>query len=566
VTGPQNRTPIPRGRTIAKEQAAPPPNIDISKQSPGIRFTPEALFLLKKGVDSIANAVRPTLGPLPRNVAVDPVYSGPGGKPPELLDDGATIARRMVEMPDAYVNAGAMLLRHILWNVHERVGDGSTTAAVLMQAMVREGVRLTAAGWNPMMMRKGIEIGLERCVSTLREMARPVETEADVAGLALAASADPDLAKRMGEIFDTLGADGHVVVQQAYRPGVSHEYIEGAYWGSGWITPHFANNDLQNSCTLTDPYVLVARGRIEKWDDIAPLIEAAAQESASLFIIALDVADTALNILLTNKEKVPCAAVKAPSYGDLMEDQLEDIAVLTGTRVILNHMNESVAKLTLADLGRVRSVTVNKDYFGIIGGMGDAKLLRERIALVRNQLRATEAHDSEKLSQRRERLAKLIGGIAIVYVAAATESESKELRERVERTVNTVKQAQMAGIVPGAGAAYIACARALRSLKLPPEQMVGVDVLAKALDEPLRTIAHNAGADASPVVARAHEQRAGWGYNALTDTFEDLWAAGIVDPLPVVQTALESAVSGAIMTLTTSVTIHRKNPPTSTEP
>lgn len=564
MTGPQNRTPIPRGRTIAKE-AAPPPVTDIKKQPAGIKFSPDAIYALKDGIDWIANAVRPTLGPTPHIVALDQVFST-NTRPPELLDDGATIARRIVEVPDAYVNMGAMLLRHVMWGVHERVGDGATTAAVLMQALVREGVRLSAAGWNPMMMRRGIEVGLERCLAALKDMARPVETEADVTGLAFAASGDMALAKRLGEIFDTLGADGHVEVQQGYRTGISHEYIEGAYWNSGWVSSAFATNDLQNEAKLTDAYVLVARDRIEKWEDIQHLLAAVAEKSAPLFIVALDVAGTALNLLLANKDKIKTVAVKAPSFGDVMERNLEDIAVLTGTHVVLNNMGALLTKVRLEDLGRARSVTVNKDYFGIIGGGGDPRLLRERIALVREQIRNTDAGDTDNLNALRLRLGKLVGGVAVIYVADATESASKEHRERVERTVSTVKQAQQGGIVPGGGMAYIRCLRALRGLKLAPEQQVGVDALARALEEPLRVIARNSGVDDGPVAARALEQKEGWGFNALTGAFEDMWAAGIVDPATVVQAALERGVSGALMALTTSVTVHRKDPPTVAEP
>jgi len=538
---------------------------DISKQPAGIRFAPDASYALKDGIDWLANVVRPTLGPTPHIVAVDQVFAV-NQRPPELLDDGATIARRIVELPDAYVNMGAMLLRQIMWAVHEQVGDGATTAAVLMQALVREGVRLSAAGWNTMMMRRGIELGLERCRAALNDMARPVETEADVTGLAYAASGDMDLSKRLGEIFDTLGADGHVEVQQGYRPGISHEYIEGAYWNSGWVSSAFANNDLQNEAKLTDPFVLVARDRIEKWDEIAHLLNAVAEQSAPLFIVALDVTGTALNLLLSNKDKIPSAAVKAPNVGDPMERNLEDIAILTGTRVILNNMGELLTNVTLADLGRARSVTVNRDYFGIIGGAGDPRGLREHIAKVREQLRTIPAHESDKLLELRQRLGRLVGGIAVIYVADATESASKEHRERVERTVNTVKQAQVGGILPGGGMAYLRCVRALRGLKLPADQQVGVDALARALEEPLRVIARNSGNDDGPVVSRAYEQKDGWGFNALTGRFEDVWAAGIVDPAPVVIAALDKAVSGALMALTTSVAVHRKNPPTSLEP
>ncbi len=565
MAGSDNRTAIPRGKVITKSQPVQPGGTDISKQPPGVLFAPQALTSLLQGVDAIANAVRPTLGPTPHIVAMDRVFNT-SSRPPELLDDAATIARRMIEIPGVFVNPGAMLVRHVLWSVYEQVGDGSATAAVIMQALVKEGVRLSAAGWNTMPMRRGIERGLERAVEVLQTMVHPIETEAEVAGLALAASADPGLAKILGEIFDTLGPDGHIEVQAAYSPGMKHEYIEGAYWNTGWLSSAMATNETRTEAKLSDAYVLVARSRIDSYEDIAPLLEAAAKETTPLFIVALDIGGTALNVLLANQEKLKTVAVKAPSFGDHMENNLEDMAILTGTRVYRNDLGESLAKLKLSDLGRARSITVNRDYTGILGGSGDPRQLRERIATVRAQIKNTNPRETELMKQLRERLGKLVGGVAVIYVADATESESETHRESVQRTVNTIRHAQMGGIVPGGGAALIRCARALRDLKLPAEQAVGVDALARALEGPLRSIARNGGYDEGPVVAHAHKQREGWGFNALTGEFEDLRAAGIVDPLPVVQTALEKAVSGAIMILTTSVTVHRKNPPTETTP
>jgi chaperonin GroEL len=565
VAGSDNRTAIPRGKTITKSQPEQSGGTDIMKQPPGVLFAPKALTSLLQGVDTIVNTVRPTLGPTPHIVAMDRVFNT-NSRPPELLDDAATISRRMIEIPGVYVNPGAMMVRHILWNVYEQVGDGSATAAVIMQALIKEGVRLSAAGWNTMPMRRGIELGLERAVAELQTMVHPIVTEADVAGLALAASQDPKLAKILGEVFDTLGSDGHVEVQGAYTPGIRHEYIEGAYWNTGWVSSSMATNEARTEAKLADAYVLISRSRIESYEDIAQLLEAAAKESHPLFITALDISGTALNVLLANQEKLKAVAVKAPSFGDHMENNLEDMAILTGTRVYRNDLGESLSKLKLSDLGRARSITVNREYTGILGGSGDAKQLRERIASLRVQIKNTNPREAEIMKQLRERLGKLVGGIAVLYVADMTESESETHRETVTRTVNTIRHAQMGGIVPGGGIALLRCARVLRDLKLPADQAVGVEALARALEEPLRAIARNGGYDEGPVVARAHKQREGWGFNALTGEFEDLRAAGIVDPLPVVQTALEKAVSGAIMILTTSVTVHRKAPPTESTP
>lgn len=564
MTAIANRSPIPRGRVSKKAEDVAPrgPSTDVL---PDIKFAPDAVYLLQRGVDALANAVRPTLGPNVRSVAMAPIWGE--NKPPELLDDAATIARRIIEIPNPHANMGAMLLRQVLWNMHEKVGDGGATTAVLMQALLQEGIRLSTAGWNVMTMRHGIEKATERALAVIRGLARPIETENDVIGLAFAASGDEDLARRLGEMFDTLGADGHVQVQQGYKPGLMHEYIEGAYWDSGWVSNLFANNDLQNECRLLNTHVLVARGRIEQWEDLSPLLnEMAEQKDVALFIVALDVSNTALNLLLSNKEKVPCVAVKAPSIGEHMENQLHDIAVLTGTRVVLNNMGESLAKLRMADLGFARSVTANRDYFGIVGGNSDPRLLREHIALLRTHIRSTDVNDSEVLGQLRQRLAKLVSGIGVIYVGGATESEGNARRERVERTVNTVKQAQAGGVVPGGGMAYITAAKVLHDLRLPAEEAVGADVLMRALEEPLRAIALNSGVAAGPIIGQAFEQPDGWGYNALSDQFEDMRAAGIVDPLPVVEAALERAVSGALMALTTHVTVHRRNPPLSTNP
>ena len=332
----------------------------------------------------MVNVVRPTLGPSIRHVAL---ARDPANKSPEMLDDAGTIARRIIEIPDPYANMGAMLARHVMWNVREAVGDGSATAAVLMQALVSEAARLAAAGWNVMMMRQGIEQGLSHAVSTLRAMSRPIESEAAVVGLTLAASGDPDLAKRMGEIYDTLGGDCHIEVQESYTPGIRHEYIEGAYWRSGWVSSSFANNDLANQTKLTDAYVLVVDGHVENWQQISSTLELVAkQPNPALVVVAYDVKDTALALMLGNKDKVPSVAVKAPGYGDHMKNMLQDFAIQTGARVFLTNLGESMAKVSLADLGRARSVTANRDYFGMTGGSGDPRALRERIATLREQI------------------------------------------------------------------------------------------------------------------------------------------------------------------------------------
>jgi chaperonin GroEL len=367
-------------------------------------------------------------------------------------------------------------------------------------------------------------------------------------------------------MFDTLGSDGIIHVQQGYRPGIEHDYIEGAFWDSGWLTSSMATDDLQREARLKDAYVLIAPDHIQTFEDLSPILNAVAEKAGSLFIIALDVAGTALNLLLSNKEKVPSVAVKAPAWGDYQTDLLEDIAVLTGTRVFLPKMGDSLRTLQLAQLGRVRSVVVNRDYFGLVGGNGDPKLLRQRIVSLRTRIKSGDAKEGDELTHLRERLAKLSGGVGVIYVGGVTEADIAERRENVERCVSTVKHAQAGGIVPGGGMAYIECAKAMRSLRLAREEAVGVEILTRALEEPLRAIAANAGFDPSPIAVRAQEQQPGWGFNALSGEFEDLWAAGIVDPLPVVEAVLTNAVSGALMALTTSTTVHRRNPPTATEP
>ncbi len=531
---------------------------------PGIVFAPQSLQLLKHGVDQLANAVRPTLGVGVRHVAIEASIRH---NTPELLDDAATIARRIIEVPNPYVNTGAMLMRHVLWSLHEEVGDGGATAAVIMQALVREAVRLSAAGWNVMTMRRGIEKGLARALDVLKAQARPVQSEADVTKLTMAVSGDPELATIMGEIYDTVGPDGHVVVEEAYVRGLTREYVEGMYWKAGWISSAMATNDTQTEAKLTDAAVLVVQGDINKADQLLPLLDGLVRRpNPALFIVAYDVSGPALHLLLNNLEKVRSAAVKAPGYGDNRVNILHDIAILTGTRVVLADMGERVEDTRAQHLGRARGVTVNADYFGLIGGGGDAKLIRQRIAELRTFLNESVGYEKEALDQVRERLAKLIGGVAVIHVGGPTEAESKARLARVERAANTVRQAIHSGLVPGGGMAYLRCARALSELALPEDEAVGVRALCRALEEPLRAIASNSGADEGPVVALAKEQPEGYGYNALTGVFEDLWAAGIVDPLRVVEAALCKAVSGALMTVTTDAVVHRRKPPQSTTP
>jgi chaperonin GroEL len=530
----------------------------MSSKSPSrVVFAPRSRAALQRGVDQLANLIRPTLGPLPRWVALERVASRKD--PPELLDDGATIARRFLALPDANESTGAMLLRHTLWRVYEKVADGTATTAVLFQAIVREATRYIAAGYNAPRLRVGIEQGLAVVRQNLRQMARALEGEEQIARAALALCHDPELARFLGEAYDIVGPDGYVQINTSNKRGVDREYVEGVYWDTSWFTPYFITDPVRQIVELDDPAVLISDLQITTAEQILPVMEKVTKAGIkALAIIASNVSGDALGLLVANQRAkvLNALAVKTPSYGADRMGIMADIAALTGARVLLDVAKERVEDATLADLGRARRAWATAQYFGLAGGRGDPVALRQHIANVRAEIEQTT--DAREKDQVRKRLSKLLGGIATIRVGGATEAEMNARKEVAERAATALRTALQGGIVAGGGAALLACQGALDKMPLDGDEGHGVRILRRALEEPIRAIVINAGYDPAPIVARVRESPAGWGFDARTGQIVDMFEAGIFDPLLTIDTALESAVSGAVMTFTTDVIVRRK--------
>ena len=534
---------------------------------PGLRFAPQAHAALRQGIDRLANVLRPTLGPVPRCVAV--ANSSPN-QPPEILDDGATILRRVVQLPDPYINMGAMLLRHTLWRVHKEVGDGTATTAVLMQSMTSQAARYIAAGGDPMGVRRGLERGLAAVLPVLQSLARPLDGTGAIACLTEAVCHDPEMATVLGEIFDTVGPDGYVRVEDGHKRGLERKYVEGVHWNEGFFSPYFATDSRKQEARLDDPALLISDLPFTTAEQLVPLLEQAARANQrNLMLIAHEISGSALGLLVTNHRAgtLRVLGVRAPSaaFGRHQTGFLQDLAILTGGRFVTHAAGERAQDVSLADLGHARLGWATAIASGLLGGQGDPIKLRQRIAQLRGELKAST--DSDDRARLRERLGKLMGGVAILQVGAATQTEQAARRAKAERAVTTVGRAMARGVVPGGGSAYLICQRALCDLSASsPDEEAGLKILRRALEEPLRVIAANAGHDPARVVSQVKSGHAGWGFDARSGQSVEMWPAGILDPVQVLQVALEAAVSGAVMALTTDVLVHHREPKMVFEP
>jgi len=532
----------------------------IMPDRPALCFAPQSQAALRRGIDCLANLVRPTLGPTPRCVAV---ATSSTNRAPEILDEGAIILRRIVQLPDPYTNMGAMLLRHTLWQVRKRVGDGTATTAVLMQSLVNQAARYVTAGGNPVDVRHSLERGLATVTPVLQSLARPLEGTVAIAPIAEAICHDPEMAALLGEIFETVGPDGYVRVEDSNGRGLERKYVEGFHWNEGFFSPYFATDPRKQEARLDNPALLISDLTLTTAEQLAPLLEqAAGANQRNVMFIAHEISGSALGLLVTNHRAgiLRVLGVRAPSasYGRHQAGILQDLAVLTGGRFVTHAAGERAQDVSLADLGHARLGWATALACGLLGGQGDPVKLRQRIAQLRAELGAsTEADDRTRL---RERLGKLMGGVAILQVGAATKTEQASRKARAERVVMAVGRAMTAGVAPGGGTSYLACQSALRDQSARSDKDLGIKVLCRALEEPLRVIAQNAGCEPARVVAQVKSSPAGWGFDARTGQIVDLWAAGILDPVPVLQAALEAAVSGAVMALTTDVLVHHREP------
>jgi chaperonin GroEL len=519
-------------------------------------FRQEARALLKRGADQMAWVLRATLGPTARVVAIEKLTSR--AEAPEILDDGATIARRIIEIPNRYVNMGAMLIRHLAWKQHEAVGDGTATAAVLAHAVLSEATRYIAAGGNPMLLKRGVEKALHVALEELKALSTPLETADQVAALATAATGDPEMGGYIGEMFDIVGRDGYIQVMESPSTKTDREYVEGVIWDRGYLSPYMVTDPERMEAVLDDALVLVTDHIIKRASELIPVMEKVHQAGfKNFFIVANDIESEPLSLLVANKQQgvLTTLAVKAPGYGDRRIRILEDLAIITGGRPFLDDAGDRLEEARLEDLGRAQRVWANRDYFSIIGGYGDPARIRQRIAMIKSELpTVTDDYEREKM---RERLGKLAGGVAILRVGAATKTELEEKKNRAERAVALIRAAVEEGVVPGGGAAYLALIPALERIAAQGDEKVGVRILQRALEEPLRAIVENAGYESDPIIAELQTRPRGWGFDVLRGTFVDMREAGILDATKVLRLALEKGVSGAIMAFTTEALVLR---------
>ena len=515
-----------------------------------LQFHSDARDALQRGVDALADVVKVTLGPRGRNVVIDKKWGAP-----TITNDGVTIAKE-VELDDPYENLGAQLAKEVATKTNDVAGDGTTTATVLAQAMVREGLRNVAAGAQPLALKKGIEAAVEAVNAKLLKIARDVNDQSEVASVASISAQDPTIGELIAEAFAKVGKDGVITVEEAQTMGLELEFTEGMQFDKGYISPYMVSDPERMEAVLDDAYILLNQGKISSVSELLPLLEKVVQSSKPLLIIAEDVDGEALSTLVVNKIRGTFAAVavKAPGFGDRRKAMLADLAVLTGAQVVSEEVGLKLDSVGLEVLGRTRRVTVTKDTTTIVDGAGDAKEIEGRIAQIRREIDTTDSDwDREKLQ---ERLAKLSGGVGVIRVGAHTEVELKEKKHRLEDAISATRAAIEEGIVAGGGSALISVIKTLdKDLGLTGDEATGVGIVRKALVEPLRWIAQNAGLEGYVAVSKVRELPAGHGLNAATGEYVDLIAAGIVDPVKVTRSAVRNAASIAGMLLTTETLV-----------
>jgi chaperonin GroEL len=504
-----------------------------------------------RGVNTLANAVRVTLGPKGRNVVLGKMYGSP-----MITKDGVTVAKE-IDLKDKYENMGAQMVREVATKTNDTAGDGTTTATVLAQAIYREGVKNVTAGANPMSLQRGIQMATVAAVAELEKMSKKVKGKEELANVAtVSANNDRKIGQLVSEAMEQVGKDGVVTVEESKTLQTELDIVEGMQFDRGYLSPYFITNPDRMECVLEEPLILLHEKKISAMRDLLPVLEQTAGQGRALLIIAEDVEGDALATLVVNKLRgtIKVCAVKAPAFGDRRKAILEDLAVLTGGRVITEDLGIKLENVQVTDLGSAKRVIVDKDNTTIVEGAGDARAIQGRVATIRKQSEETDSdYDREKFQ---ERLAKLAGGVAVVKVGAATETEMKEIKLRVEDALNATKAAAQEGIVPGGGVALLRAGKALDKLEVDDEDVqTGIRIVRRALEEPLRRIAENAGVEGAVVVGRVEELKGAKGYNAATGEYEDLVAAGIIDPTKVVRTALQNAASIAGLMLTTDAAV-----------
>ncbi|MBQ1330232.1 MAG: chaperonin GroEL [Desulfovibrio sp.] len=522
-----------------------------------IIFDVKARERLARGVDKLANAVKVTLGPKGRNVAIEKSFGSP-----VITKDGVTVAKE-IELEDKYENMGAQLVKEVASKTSDAAGDGTTTATILAQAMYREGVKLVAAGRNPIAIKRGMDKAVEALIAELKNIAKPTRDQKEIAQVGtISANADATIGTIIAEAMSKVGKEGVITVEEAKGLDTTMDVVEGMRFDRGYLSPYFATDAEKMLCEMENPYILCSEKKISSMKDMLPVLEQVAKVNKPLLIIAEDVEGEALATLVVNKLRgaLQVVAVKAPGFGDRRKAMLQDIAILTGGTVASEDTGTKLENMTLNELGQAKRIKVEKENTTIVDGSGNKEDIKGRVKQIRAQIEeATSDYDREKLQ---ERLAKLVGGVAVIRVGAATEVEMKEKKDRVEDALNATRAAVEEGIVPGGGTAFIRVSKALADIKpADDDEMAGVNIIRRAIEEPMRQIAHNAGFEGSIVVEKVRNGKDGFGFNAATGEYEDLFKAGVIDPKKVSRVALQNAASVSSLLLTTECAICDKPEP-----
>jgi chaperonin GroEL len=518
-----------------------------------LKFDQEARNAILRGVNILADVVKVTLGPKGRNVILEKSFGSP-----TVTKDGVTVAKE-IELEDKFENMGAQMVKEVASKTSDTAGDGTTTATVLAQAIYREGSKVVAAGANPMDVKRGIDMAVEEVSKELKKLSKPTKDQKEISQVGkISANNDETIGNIIAEAMNKVGKEGVITVEEAKGMETTLDVVEGMQFDRGYLSPYFVTDPEKMEAVLEDVYILLNEKKISNMKDMLPILEQIAKMGKPLLILAEDVEGEALATLVVNKLRgtLKCCAVKAPGFGDRRKAMMEDIGILTGGRMISEDLGIKLENIKLNDLGRAKRVTIDKDNTTIVDGAGDKDDIEARVKQIRVQIEETTSdYDREKLQ---ERLAKIIGGVAVINVGAATETEMKEKKARVEDALNATRAAVEEGIVPGGGVAYLRCLAALDKMKLEGDQKIGVDLVKRSLEEPIRQIANNAGQEGSVVTEKVKNEKGAYGFDAAQDEYTDMIKAGIIDPTKVVRLALQNAASVASLMITTEAVVAEK--------
>ncbi len=516
-------------------------------------FQEEARQAILEGVETLSRAVKVTLGPRGRNVVLDKKWGSP-----TITKDGVTVAKE-IELEEPYMNMGAQMVREVASKTSDVAGDGTTTATILAEAIFREGLKNVTAGSNPMGIKRGIEKAVTAILDELKKLSKPVKDRKEISQVAtISANCDASIGEIIADAMDKVGKDGTITVEEAKSIETTLDVVEGMQFDRGYISPYFITEKDSMEVVLEDCYILLCEKKLSNMKDLLPLLEKVAQKGRPLLVISEDVEGEALATLVVNKLRgtLSCCAVKAPGFGDRRKAMMEDIAVLTGGKVISEDIGVKLENAKLEDMGKAKRVTIDKENTTIVEGSGKAEDIKGRVAQIKREIEeSTSDYDKEKLQ---ERLAKLAGGVAVINVGAATETEMKEKKARVEDALHATRAAVEEGIIPGGGVAFLRAAATLEALKAEGEEKLGVTIVRRALEEPMRQLAFNAGLEGSVIVEQAKKEKKNVGFNVENETFEDMFEAGVIDPTKVARTALQNAASVAGLLLTTEALVAEK--------